>query len=1275
MMPEERQMTPRAKPGHPLPARRSQLLARTAICGVLAGISATAAHALPVAGFAEVNPGGGLPVIMDSVARTDITLNAPRTVISWSSYNVKPDEIVTYNFASRNGIVLNRIISLQPSRIEGVIRGTVGGVSGGNIWFVSQNSIIIGKGAQIDAGGLLFGIGTANTATFLDPANNTFAFDGNDAFPGSRLWVLANARVRANGGMVAFTGPTVVTRANATITATEGSVLYGSAKSYSIRLAPGAGGDFDLVDFIVPNAAGGSEGGLALDLAGETRANAVFIAAVSKTAVGSAVINLEGLITAQAARADGGDIVLSGGGGIAGRAPGPSITGVAETTFYLNRASASRDLLLNNVGQTFARPWARPSGELVDPLSLQEEANQQAICDADPDCRGGNSSPPAGNGGGGGPPSGGGGNGGGPPSGGGGNGGCPPASPQCIIVDNDVVTSLFDPTAVSSITVARDTRIKATATIELGRIVTSRDLSIEGADVVANSLIATGNLAVTSTTGGVKLAGVSVGRDGMISGKTDVGIDSISAPQKLTVTSGGGIVVGDGMSSVAGAITLTAAQGVSVDLASANIDAINARSLVTLKGGALDVGTITAPRIFAQAASLKIGTATAIGDIYAIATGGDAIVGTANAGDDVYVLATNGTASLTTGNLTGAGPDVVGVAFPGSPDADGNGRVVVVQSTNLDARLGLGSGGVTGATAVTVTAGRDAIVDVLRDTPATLRVAAVRDATLKAPTVRLDAVTAGRDLAIGSTVGDFNLLTNLVANRSISVSAAGVLRVADVRADAGSITLTGTSIQAGNVSASEDLTLKALTGGVSTISYKVGRDLTVQGSTLSLGSSIGPVARDLSITSLGNFTSTTPLSAGRNLTLDVAGKASVAATSASGNLRIVAGDLDLTGSLVAPTAQIESRNGALRVGGAAGDTPGTLTLDSTDFGRLRVSGTLRIFAGSVSGAARGDLTLQSLSINPGSTPNVAFLAGSNNTARVTGAVTPTASGGIVRIGDATDLTWRPDSILVTGSLGAATFSGGNYTGISAFDEVRLAARQDILFGSQRFIALIQGTAIGDIDIANAKPSGVAPTTDETSRVFVSAGRLEVSADNKVVQQNTSPTGSSQAVGIFVTGRFNPALIIDPPRLVELWGAIGGQDGKVTSGTAAGRALTFAILDNNGAPVARPDGASYRFNSCDVGTALCPGFGGGQGGVLGAPDVLNNAFLGGGKPRPPPRDSTSEEEGTAAIASAEALTTPAVVLSVAPVDPDEIVADPVVTGTGSEEIWRQRRQKK
>ena len=1270
----------------PSSTRRALLFARTALCGVLIGsgaFSSTGAFALPVGGLAEVNAGGLAPVITSSVAGTDITLNAPRTVISWNTFNVKPDETVTYNFANRNWIVLNRIVGFQDSRIEGTIVGKVGSDIGGNIWFASQNSIIIGRGARIDAGGLLFAIGTPNTTTFLDPGNNVFSFNGGDALPGSRLWVLSNARISAKGGMVAFAGPTIVTRANATVTANEGSVLYGSAKTFSVRLAPGSGGDFDLVDFIVPDVDGGAQGFIALDLAGETRANAVFVAAVSKSAIGSAVINLEGLVTARAARADGGDIILSGGGGIVNRTAGPSVTGAAPTDIYLNTASASRDLEIVNVGNTFARPWLRPPGELKDPLSLQDQATKDELCQADANCNGfGNGN---GNGNGLGP---------GPGPGPGPNGNGP-----MIIDQAELVSTLFDPTATSVMTVGRDARIKATASIELGRIVAARDISVDGPDVSANSLISSGNLTVTSSQGVIELAGVGVTGEGVITGKTEVSIDAITAPRKLTVSAGGGIVLGDGTSSVAGLITLTAVQGVSLDLASARIDTITAGTFANLKGGALDIGTVTAPRLFAQSASLKIGTANSSGDIYALATSGDAIIGTANGGDDVFVIATHGTASLGSANITGVGLDAVGSGFVGNPDAAGNGRVVLVQSTDLDAKLGLGVGGVTGATAVTVMAGRDAVVDVLKPTPGTFRVVAARDATLKAPTVTLDAVTSGRDLSVGSTTGDFTLLNTLTATRNISVSAAGALRVGDVKADAGSVSLTGSTVQAGNVSASEDLTLKALTGGVTTTSYKAGRDLIIQGTLVSLGSAIGPVTRDLSITSLANFTSTTPLVASRNLTIDVAGKAIVGQTSAVANTRIIAGDLDLTGTLTSATAQIESRSGTLRVGGTAGDTAGSMTFDETDFGQLRVSGALRIFAGSTTLPARGDLTLQNLTISPTSTPNVTFLVGSANTARVTGTVAPTVSGGILRIGDATDLNLRPTSILITGALGTATFSGGNYSNVRAFDEVRLAARQDILMGSQRFIALIQGTAVGDIDLVAGKPAGVAATADEQFRIFAAAGKLEVSADNKVVQQNTGLAGSLQPVGLFLTGKFNPALIIDPPKVVELNGVLAGLDGKVIGGSVAAGQITFTVVDTNGQPTAKPAGANYRFNSCDVGTNSCsiaalPGLGSASGagggfdsgsgstligtlnvGVLAARDALPGSGGGRGGGGSATESQTSEEAGAAAVATATALTSPPVLLNVAPVDADEIVVDPVVAGTGSEEIWRRHRQKK
>ena len=1257
--------------------RRRFLFARTALCGALAGFNSfvsTPAAALPVGGIPQVSPGGGAPTITNSVDRTDVKLNAPRTVLSWTTFNVLPTETVSFQFDDNSWVVLNRVTGLTPSKIEGVVEGKVGSNFGGNIWFSSQNSIIFGKGAQIDAGSLFVAIGTPNLADFLNPSSNLFSFSGSDVLPNSRIMVLSNATLTAHGGMVALMGPTVQTRANALVRAVEGSVLYGSARNFQIRLEPGAGGDFDLVDFIVPNASDGAESQVAIDLGGDTRANSVFLAAVSKSAIGSAVINLEGMVTAQAAKADGGDIVLSGGGGISNRAPAPTLDGAAPTDIYLNKASASRDIQIRNVGRIFGRPWARPGEEAQDPPTLADDAT-----------------PPEDDG-----YSNGNGNGNGFGNGNGnGNGFFGMAPLESVVLDKALVSALFDPTAVSSISSGRDTNIQATASIELGRIVASGDLNVEGADIKANSLITTGALTATSTKGDVLLAGVGVMRESTISGHTDVGIDSVAAPSRLTVTAGRNITLGDGVSTVSGAIDLSAAQNVTVDLAQAKVDSITAGGSVNLRGGAIEANSITAPRLFGLAESIKIGTATTSGDLYVVATSGDAIVGSATAGDDIYVIANHGTASLGDATLTGAAPDSVGVEFAGNPDMSGNGRVVHVESLDFDAQLGLGTGGVTGATAVTVRAGQDAIVDVLRETPGAFSVRAARDATLKAPSVQLDNVSAGRDLTIGSTTGDFTLTNALSATRNVTITAAGALTVADVRADAGSVALIGGTVTAGAGAASEDLTLRAtnINGSVTTTSYSTGRDLIIQGSTLNLGSTIGPVARDLSITSLGNFTSTTALNAGRNLTLDVAGTANVSTLTASGTLRIVAGDLALGGVATAANAQIESKSGVLRVGGSAGGSG--LVVDNGEFGQLRVTGSLKFYAGSTTDGTRGDLFLQDLTVNPANTPNLSFLVGPNNNANVTGVVAPTASGGILRIGDATDFSWRPDSILITGGLGAATFTAGQYSDIRAFTEVRLAARNDILMGSQRFITLIQGTAVGDIDTAAGRPAGVAPTAGETNKIFVSAGKLEVSAENKVVQQNTAPLGFGQAVGVFFTGQSNPALIIDPPKVVELWGAFAGANGQVVTGTPAGTGVTFTVVDSAGNPTSKPADANYRFNSCDVGTSNCsPAFisgggssgsggGGGQAdpiisqtsaGVLAARDQLGDAGAIFGNDSSNSNDSESSEEAGEAQVSSESLTAPPVVLGVAPPATDEIVTDPVTTGTGSEEIWRQRRQK-
>ena len=1017
-----------------------------------------------------------------------------------------------------------------------------------------------------------------------------------------------------------------------------------------------------------------------------------------------------------------------------------------------------------------------------------------------------------------------------------------------------------------------------TKAIALGSAKAGGDLSTDSASFQANALTVGGALTLKSESGDLDVGALSLASGGQFLSKGAVQIDSVTlaSGQKLDVQAATDIGVGAGGTGAAsgGTITLTAGRNVTVDLSSATFETVTAGASANLQAGNLNVGTVKAQQILAQGGTVALGTATSGGDVY-VSASGSATVGTATAGDDVYVLAGSGAASLTNAALTGAASDAVGPAFAGNPDTAGNGRVVAVQSGGGDALLGLGTGSVTGATVVSAKAGQDATVDVLGALPGSLSVKAARDATLRAPTVTFDSVTAGRDITLAATAsdlsttraltasrnitigaagalqlsdvtagsgsitltgksvtagavqagqdltlkapsgavkltsfsvgedltaqaaslslgeqlapigrdlsittpGDFTTITNLAAGRNVTVGATGALQLADISASAGSITLSGSAVTAGAVAAGQDLTLKASSGGVKLTSFEAGEDLTVQGSTLALGAQLAPIGRDLSITGLGDFsstsnlsagrnitvaapgvlqladisttsgsikltgqsvtagavaagqdltltapsgavtltsfkvgedlsvqssalslgaqlapvgrdvsistpgdfTSTSDLAAGRNITVAVGGVANLKGLSGSGTVDIVATDLTLGGAVTAANVQIESATGALRVGGSAADgAPASgLWLDNAEFGRIHATGLVNLYAGPTGGSARGDLTLLTLDVNPQSTPQVNFLVGGGHNALVQGTVAPTASGGIVRIGDPSGTAWRPTSILVSGALGSSTYAHGAYSDIRSFDEVRLFANQDIILGSSRFIGLIQSAS--DVDIGHNKPAGVAPTVSEQNRVMVTASLLEFSAPGKAVSQNTGST-PDQSVGLFLTGTASPKLILDPPTLVDIYGAYVSAAGVVITSFTAGGGLPILILDSSGNPIAQPDGAIYRFNSCAVGTSQCSGAGAVVANLVqSGPTVITAAgeALGSGLGGEPASESagpssTSSGSGSKSTARNDRNAPPGL-LGVAPVEGDELLTDPVVTGAGSEEIWRQRQR--
>ena len=454
---------------------------------------------------------------------------------------------------------------------------------------------------------------------------------------------------------------------------------------------------------------------------------------------------------------------------------------------------------------------------------------------------------------------------------------------------------------------------------------------------------------------------------------------------------------------------------------------------------------------------------------------------------------------------------------------------------------------------------------------------------------------------------------------SITLGQAGSGGRVDLEAQSGGVTATGplTGVALVNIQAPGPVSLQAVTAATG--------DLTLAGSSLAA----------------------TSLNAGGVLQVSTPGALSFTSASAGQSARLLVGTLDIGASLSAPTVSIESASGPLTVGGSAPTTG--LWVSGSDFGRIQAPTALNLYAGSTTGTARGDLDVGDLAVNASATPVVNLYAGPANTVSVSGAVAPTVSGGRLSVGGAAG--WTPSTILISGSLGAATHvTDTRFTGVRAFDQLSLNAGGGVLIGSARFIALVQPLAASAIDIALNQPNGVKATGSEIGKMFVVAGRLDVSAGGAVVQQNTSGSATSFS-GLYLTNG-NPSagvvLTVDPPTVIDLFGSFGAGDGTIVGGSQASRQIGFNVVGLTSVP------NDYRFNGCAISsTAVCgPAIGPEQGVQL---------------------LSDQEEAGIAAATTRPQELTQSVLLTIAPSAQTEEQVDPVVTGTGNEEIWRDRRK--
>lgn len=489
---------------------------------------------------------------------------------------------------------------------------------------------------------------------------------------------------------------------------------------------------------------------------------------------------------------------------------------------------------------------------------------------------------------------------------------------------------------------------------------------------------------------------------------------------------------------------------------------------------------------------------------------------------------------------------------------------------------------------------------------------------------------------IGRTVSNITLTTGPVTvGRDFFVFDGAEVNIASITAAGQSQVFGARNVTIGNI-ATNGYTRVSATQLI-TLTNVTGNDLDLRSAGgVTANSLVGRTSISMGTGGLANITSiTTP-------TMNMeAGSTRLGTVSITGDARIRTRSFDLLTGFTAANLTIEASpaSGPLRLGGTT--EPG---ITQAEFRRIVVTGALNIYAGQTATTINepiiryADIEIGDLSINPAQTPRLNIYANPDRAVRIAGVLTSAEGGGVLNIGMAeANSPWAPGQIIITGSIGTAEGDAvAGFTEVETFDEVELHATDDILIGSQRFVTLIGDTPAAQIDIGRALPLGVAAEGDEIGRLFVVAGALTLTANDRIVQQNTGTFGLEG--GLYLTGEgveaTDPILTVGRAQVADLFGAFDSGNGLLAIGGAG--AFSNRIVREEG----DTSTGRIRINGC----------------ILGVGCALST-----------PASQFRVQQFRPAAPRA-AIDPP--VLTPPPLDEDEREDEAVITGAGNEEIWRR-----
>ena len=267
---------------------------------MLLASSAFAAGSFALAAPAIAGPAGGSVVagtatIDGSAGATVINQTSHGAIINWRGFDVGAGESVRFNQPDASAVTLNRVLAMDPSRIDGSI------TANGRIFIINPNGVLFGAGARVQVGGLVVTTADIDDANFMA---GRYSFNRASSNASARVVNEGTISI-ADTGLAALVAPSVINRG--TITARLGAVTLGGHSTFTIDLAGDGLIAFDTGAAAPVSGAVSNEGKVIAD------GGMVRLDAAAASGVVGGVIDMSGVVQARTIGRHEGRIVLSGG--------------------------------------------------------------------------------------------------------------------------------------------------------------------------------------------------------------------------------------------------------------------------------------------------------------------------------------------------------------------------------------------------------------------------------------------------------------------------------------------------------------------------------------------------------------------------------------------------------------------------------------------------------------------------------------------------------------------------------------------------------------------------------------------------------------------------------------------------------------------------------------------------------------------------------------------------------------------------------------------------